>query len=72
MRIAGTALDVDGIEIEIAGRFIGLWKATRDKIRQRIAECFKRQPHSARRCHWRDVASRWELETQRHESLGII
>jgi hypothetical protein len=30
MRIAGATPDVDGIEIEIAGRFISLWKATCD------------------------------------------
>ena len=41
MRIASTAPDVDGIEIEIAGRFVSLWKATRDKFRQRVAERIK-------------------------------
>ncbi len=41
MRIAGMAPDVDGIEIEIAGRFVSLWKATGDKFRQRIAEHIK-------------------------------
>ncbi len=32
MRIASTAPDVDGIEIEIAGRFVSLWKATGEAI----------------------------------------
>ena len=41
MRIASTAPDVDGIEIEIAGRFVSLWKATCDKFRHRIAERIK-------------------------------
>src|SRR5258708_36198577 len=68
--IAGTAPGVDGIEIEIASRFVSLWKATRDKFRQRIAECIKRQPHSARGRDRRHVASGWEFEAQRHETLG--
>ena len=67
-----TAVAVDGIEIEIAGRFVSLWKATRDKFRQRIAERIKRQPHSARGRHRRHVPSWWKFEAQRHESLAII
>jgi Amidase len=61
--MAGTAPGINGIEIEIARRFVSLWKSSRDKFRQRFAECIERQPHSAR--------SR-EFEAHRHESLGII
>ena len=49
MLIAGTAPNVDGIEIEIAGRFVSPWKATRDKFRQRLAERIKRQGGSLKR-----------------------
>src|SRR5215472_5278494 len=48
MRMAATAPCVDGIESEIASRFVSLWEATRDKFWQRFAERIKRQPHSAR------------------------
>ena len=46
--MAGTAPGVNGIEIEIARRFVSLWKSSRDKFRQRFAERIERQPHSAR------------------------
>jgi len=36
--MAGTAPAVNGIEIEIARRFVSLWKSSRDKFRQRFAE----------------------------------
>jgi hypothetical protein len=38
MLMASAAPGVNGIEIEIAGRFVSLWKSTRDKFRQRFAE----------------------------------
>jgi hypothetical protein len=44
MWMAGTAPRVNGIEIEIARRFVGLWKSSRDKLRQRFAERLERQP----------------------------
>jgi hypothetical protein len=70
--MAGTAPGINGIEIEIARRFVSLWKSSRDKFRQRFAERIERQPHSARsRDRWY-VASWWEFEAHRHESLGII
>jgi hypothetical protein len=68
--MAGTAPGVNRIEIEIARRFVSLWKPSRDKFRQRFAERIERQPHSARsRDRWY-VASWWEFETWSHESLG--
>src|SRR5882757_10729420 len=36
--MASTAPSVNGIEIEIARRFVSLWKSSRDKFRQRFAE----------------------------------
>jgi len=70
--MAGTAPGVNGIEIEIARRFVSLWKSSRDKFRECFAERIEGQPHSARsRDRWY-VASRWEFEAHRHESLGII
>jgi hypothetical protein len=39
VQIAGTTPSVNGIEIEIASRFVSLWKAT-----QRFAERIKRRP----------------------------
>src|SRR5262245_50911572 len=70
--MAGTAPSVNGIEIEISRRFISLWKSSRDKVRQRFAERIERQRHSARsRDRWY-VASWWEFEAHRHESLSII
>src|SRR6266550_3123471 len=68
--MAGTAPGINGIEIEIARRFVSLWKSSRDKFRQRFAERIERQPHSARGRDRRYVASRWEFETWSHESLG--
>jgi hypothetical protein len=70
--MAGTAPSVNSIEIEIARRFVSLWESSRDKFRQRFAERIERQPHSARsRDRWY-VASWWEFEAHRHESLGLI
>jgi hypothetical protein len=45
--MAGTVPGVNGVEIEIARRFVSLWKSSRDKFRQRFAERIERQPHSA-------------------------
>jgi hypothetical protein len=69
MWMAAMAPSVDGIEIEIASRFVSLWEATRDKLRQHFAERIKRQSHSARSRDGRYVASGWEFEAHRHESL---
>src|SRR5215468_312581 len=63
--MAGTAPGINGIEIEIARRFVSRWKSSRDKFRQRFAERIERQPHSARsRDRWY-VASWWEFEAYR-------
>jgi hypothetical protein len=41
MWMAAVAPSVDGIEIEIASRFVSLREATQDKFRQRFAERIK-------------------------------
>ena len=66
--MAGTAPDVNGIEIEIARRFVSLWKSSR----QRLAKRIERWPHLARSREWGYVASWWEFGAHCHESLGIF
>jgi hypothetical protein len=51
---------------------VSLRKSARDKVWQHIAECIKRQAHSAGgRDRW-NVASSWQFEARRHESLGFV
>src|SRR5260221_14364764 len=66
----GRAQGVIAIEIELPVRSVSLGNPSRDKFGQRFADRVERQPHSARGRDGWYVASWWEFEAHRHESLG--